>query len=609
MALGQAFIEVHADLSTFRRGLAREIKTATDMFEKEINKSLGIQLQARATQTGRGIGQNLGSGINQGMNDRLGNKSHGIWVSITSALASALDDGISALPAEMKAALVSGILAVSPLVAGALAGAITAGVGAALAGIGVALASQFETVQEQGTRTFRNIRIMAVESAAAFEGATLNALATLETGFAKLTPLLTEIFDQSSGFVVPLTDALLDAVQLFLLGLRDALGDMGPFVQELGTALRTLGLAAGQVLAILASTGEDGAKAFRDFILLVAALAVGIALLIKGLTHVYGLIRDIAQLISNSPVVVQILFPHLALLGHIATASDDVAKNTGRMADANTHLAASTTGVIAKTKEEEKALKDLQNAIEGAADAALAAITGNADYEESIDNLAETLRRTGRNINIDTKEGRDAVNAFATSIESLRKNLINRVQTGELTTAQAVDQYNREIERIEELGNKAGITDQKFYELYGTAIDLGALQISPETAGIDVLNASIEELIALTREAIAVLGRLGTIAVQGGIAGARRGLAAGGILHYPETIDAAEEGPEVVIPLTKPARAAELMRQSGLDRMGMGSTQVMVFIDGQQMEARMVRTAERVTAQQGLALSQGMRGF
>lgn len=610
MALGQAFVEIHADLTPFRRNLQRDLKRITDEFEKQLSSALGSGLKTTAQQTGQQIGDTLGRETSRGMQKHLGDKNAGIFVSITSALAGALDDGISALPMEVKAALVAGILAASPLVAGALSAAITAGLGLAFAGIGVALASQFESVQSAWPRLVSGLRLQLVSSAGAFEKALLGTFALIQLRFAEMGPLLERIFSTSATFLEPFVGQLLDAVESFLTEMDKVLGESGAFINELGAGLKTLADAAALALGILASTGEDGRKALRDLIMAVAALTVGVAGLIAALTKAYGLIRDTLTAISRAPAIIQILFPLAAGIGHVIDATDDM--NTANVAaiHTNTDLIDSQGGVIAKTKEEEQAIKALRDAIADAADAALDAILSNVAYEESIDDLAQSLKENGKNINIDTENGRENVRAFAKSIQDLRKDLVDRVTTGELTTEQAVAQYNREIERIEALGNSAGITDQQFYDLYGTAIALGELQIAPDTSGIDAATASVEELNAAAKAAIATLRHLASVAASGAVAGGQRGLAAGGFAHFPETVSIAEEGPEVVIPLTKPARAAELMKQAGLDKMaGGGGSQVLVFIDGKQMEGRMVQVAERVTAQQGLALAQGFRGL
>lgn len=608
MALGQAFVEVHADLTPFRRNLQRDLKRITDDFEKQLSNSLGSGLQRSAQQSGQRIGDTLGRETSRGMQKHLGNKDAGIFVSITSALASALDDGISALPMEVKAALVSGILATSPLIAGALATAISGGVALGVAGLGIALGSQFERVQTAWTGFVSRLRLQLVSSAGAFEQVLVNVFALVEGRFARLGPVFERLFSTAATFVEPLFNSLLNAMEAFLGHLDEALGGSGAFLEELGRGIETLARAAGMALAIMVSTGEDGRKAFRDLVAAVAGLVIGFSLLVAVLTKVYGLIRDTLSAIDRAPILIKILFPWAAGIGAVANATDDASEANTAWLHTNTDLLDSQGRVITKTKEEEQAIKALRDAINSAADAALDAIMSNVDYEESIDRLAKSLKENGKNINIDTENGRENVRAFAKSIQDLRKDLVDRVATGQLTTEQAVAQYNREIERIEALGNSAGITDQQFYDLYGTAIALGELEIAPDTSGIDDASASAQTLIARMKEIIALAKVIGGGAASGALAGAR-GFAQGGFVYAPETVSVAEEGPEVIIPLTKPARAAQLMRQAGLDDMGGGETQVLVFIDGQQMEGRMVQVAQRVSAQQGLSLAQGFRGL
>lgn len=609
MALGQAFVEVHADLTPFRRDLNRELRRITTEFEMELNRVLSISLQRTAGEAGTQAGQRFSENFSRHTRDKLGSKEASPWVALTGALAAALDDGISALPAELKAALIVGLIGISPLVGGALAGAISAGIGLAFVGIGVGLASQFQAVQTRWQSFVSNMRVLLVGTAGGFQDALLRVFDLIEVRFAELAPGLTRIFDTAATFLEPFVSQLIDAIDVFLFYMEGVIGETGGFVEELGRGIAMLADALGYAFMLLVSTGEDGQKALRDLLAIVAMLIIGFAQMLVILTKVYGFIRDFASFIAEMPLLLQVLLPPLAIFGQVAKQIDEVSGANEAYFSTNLNVVDSQGRVITRTKEEEKALQDLQKALKGAADATLNAITSNVDYEESLDQLQETLQENGRNINIDTENGRENVRAFATAIEDLRTQLQARVATGELTTQQAIAQYNREIERIEALGNSAGITDQKFYELYGTSIALGELEIAPETAGIDAATASTETLIARVKELIELARHLSSTTILGAVAGARRGLAHGGFAFHRETVDIAEEGPEVVIPLTKPARAAQLMRQAGLDRMGSGETQVFVYIDGQQIEGRMVRVAQRVSSQQGLALAQGFRGL
>lgn len=615
MALGQAFVEVHADLTPFRRDLARELQRATREFERQLNQTLQVQLQRTAEQAGGNAGRRFSESFNRSTRDTFGNRQASPWVALVGTLAGALDDGISALPVQLKAAIVAGLIGISPLIAGALSAAITAGAGLAFVGVGVALASQFQAVQTGWQQFISRMRVLFVDAAGGFQDAVLNTLSLIEARAAELAPALKKIFDTASTFLEPFVGHLIDALDVFLFHMESVIGQSGDFIDELGRGIVTLADTLGFVLSLLASTGEDGRKALRDLIAIVAILVVGFAQMLVVLTKIYGFIRNLAQFIADMPVLLQVLTPHLALLGHVTKGIDGVSGANEAWFHTNVELVDSQGRVITRTKEEEDALKTLTNAIKDAADATLGAITSNVSYERSIDNLEDALKRGGRNLDITTKKGQDTVESFARAISGLREQLAARVQAGQLSSDQAIAQYNREIERIETLGNKAGITDQKFRELFGIAIQLGQLEIAPETAGVDAATASVETLIARIQRAIAVARGLSSIVslIPGtGLTSAAlraAGFADGGVIDRPTVMMAGEGNRrEVVIPLTKPARAAELMRQTGLDQMS-GGQQVLVFIDGKQMDARMVMVAKSVTAQQGVALAQGFRGM
>lgn len=607
--LGRAYINVHADLRPFRRDLERDLKIVTDVFEKSINDALSRQLGRATSHTGRQLGEQVGDSFNEGFGRRAGRRDSPAFVGFVASLAAALDDGLSALPTEVKAAIVAGLLAASPLIAGALAGAITAGIGAGVAGLGIALASQYETVQRQATLTFRNIRLIAVESARGFEEATLRALVMLETRFQAMEGRLTNIFDMAADFVEPLTDALLDTLDILLAAIENVLTEAGPFVETLGTSFRMLGTSVAYAMEIIASTGEDGQKALQDLVFIVGSLIVGTAALIKGLTHLYGLIRDVATAINEMPVLLQILTPPLALFGFFASTSDATAENVDRLGNANENLAVTTSGVVVQTEAEIKALKELADTLTAAADATLDSMQAQIDFERSLDEVEAALERNGRTLDINTEKGRKNVEAFIAGVRDASDAAKARVATGELTQQQALALYDNEISRLRAVAREAGITEAQFATLFGQAIEFNRMSIAPDITGLDMAGASAEELARWLAESIRLAKHLASTIGGGALAGAR-GFADGGMVYLPETVNVAEEGPEVIIPLTKPARAAQLVRDSGLSALlGTGDTQVMVFIGDEQLEARMVKVVQANNTSQSRAMTHGSRRF
>lgn len=122
---------------------------------------------------------------------------------------------------------------------------------------------------------------------------------------------------------------------------------------------------------------------------------------------------------------------------------------------------------------------------------------------------------------------------------------------------------------------------------------------------IGVIVAAIGSLVAAVQDALAWLGRLaekaGSAVGLGGnnskwMPAGTQGYADGGIIRRPELATIGESGDEVVIPLTRPNRARQLARQSGLDKMlgsgGGGSVTQVFYLGEEQVEARIVRTVD-----------------
>src|SRR5688572_10832148 len=202
MSLGEAFVEVRADLRPFGRDLKAGVKPMVEAFERELNNAVGRSVLANAEDNGRKIGDGLSRGIKRSMTNQLKDKN--IFIVVASALAGALDDGISALPTEVKAALVGGLILAAPILAAFLTGVITAAVGVGVAGLGIALASQFEEVQTAAVDTGRRIRANLVSSAAAFGPAILKYLNLLEVRLTLMRNLFIDVFDLSTRLHPPL---------------------------------------------------------------------------------------------------------------------------------------------------------------------------------------------------------------------------------------------------------------------------------------------------------------------------------------------------------------------------------------------------------------------
>lgn len=597
--LGEAFIEVKADLRPFNKDLDKQVELAARQIEKRLKAAVGDGLKG-LDRIGEDAGDQLGDGMDRRIRKKMGDKRNSPWVQISAAFASALDDGISALPTEVKAAIVLGIIASLPFVSGALAGAVTAGLGAGLAGIGTFIAFQYDEVRERGSALANALRLLFIDAAMPFVPAVMKALDAVENRFESWLPLLSRIFTKAAGYVEPLNAGLLDMVEGILEGIDESMDDVTGFVVELEAALNILGSAAGEAIRILASTGDEGREAFRDIIYAVSQLLVGLARLLYIFTKIYGVIRDIAQ---ASPFI-------FGLFATMTEGADKAANANGILVKRNHELAESTSGVIKLTDEETKRLKDLEKGLKDASQATYDIIESQVDFQRSLGAIREALNENGKTLDITKEKGQDNVEAFLKGLKAAEKETAAQVTLGKLNSIEAVGYYNDQIRAIETLALNAGITKQQFQLMFGDIIKVAQLRLDAEAMGItnttDELSAGVDE----ARKLYDQLKRIKDFRLPA--QGTRRfsEYAEGGIVQQPTQALIGEAGPEVVIPLTKPNRAAQLMQQSGLAAMLSAAASIVnVFIGNEQLDARMVRVAEANNQALSNSLAFGARGL
>lgn len=609
MSLGEAFVEVHADLRPFARDLERALPPIVKAFERQINRATSQAMSRFAGDEGHRTGDRLGRGIKNSLNEQF--KKKNTFVAIASSLAGALDDGISALPTEVKAAIVLGIAAVSPLVIGGLGGAIVAGIGGGLAALGILLSSQFDLVRTQAVETGRNLRDELVDSAKAFVPAVLGALAQVEARFALMRDKFKSIFDVSATFVGPLTQGTLDALDEIVTSIQNVITKFEPFVAELASGFQVIGDAVGDAIEILASMGDDGVAALRDLLVVLASTIVTAALLVRTFVGVYGVFRKVLLVLGDLLGPFSIIATEIA---RVIRLIDEHSNANKSHIETNTDLINSTEGTIVATKKATQALEEYQKALQDVSDAAKSNLELNVRWEESLDRISESLDKNGKSLDIHTKKGQNNINEFLNGLKIAEERALLRVQRGEATAEQAASQYRNEVAQLKELARQAGVSDQAFNDLFQEIIDTSALRISAQDMGVTDLTGALDQSVSAAealQTQLSIITHLRKTIIQGGIAGfAISGYADGGIHALPDIVRVAEDGPEVTIPLTKPARAAALLQQSGLASMfGSSPAQIMVFVGNEELDSRTVRIVKRNNASQGLSLAQGPRRF
>jgi hypothetical protein len=603
MSLGEAFIEVRADLRPFIRDLDREVRVAVERVEAATSRAFHTGMTQGAGRSGEEAGRRAGEGANRGLKKSLlfgGGGPKNIFISIASSLASALDDGISALPTEVKAAIVGGILLAAPTAGAILGAAVTTALGLAVAGLGILLAAQFEQVRDRAGDFATNVRNTLVQAASKFAPAVIQALDLIEAKITQLAPTIKRIFDVAATYVAPLTGALTEGLESFVNMLDDSVFDIKPFIEILAVGLRDLLNTVSEGLRRLANSGQEGTLALRDLFNILEFLTMSLFGVIFLLIKINRLFHDFLDFaVKLSPVLAIVVS---ILRKEIPDANREAIK-TGF------DLENGIDGIVSATKREEKAAKDLAKGLKSLSEATYENIQVDIDFERSLDNITESLQENGRTLDIHTEKGRRNVESFIKGLKDAEARAINRIQVQGYTAQQASALYDQEIAQLRNVAHQAGITDEKFDELFGQIVDVASLRISSTEIGVDALAAGLDEA---TVNALNLLGVMNTIKrtfIGGAIGGAQvKGYADGDIINRPTLGVFGEAGPEVIIPLTQPARAAQLMQESGLDKLfSGGTTQVLVFIGNEQLDSRVVRIVQGNSDIQSRSLNYGTR--
>ena len=592
MALGKAFIEVHADTAPFARELG-----------KEINRILREQ-ESKTTTSGSRIGSNIAKGVSQGITRNrksIGNslskglqsgvqQSQGLFSRLGAGLVDTIDDGLSGLPAELKAVLGGALLAVAPIAGSLIAAAITGAIATALtfgvAGLGILAASQFSEIGDQFTTIFTNLRSTIVEDAQVIFPVLTAGLEMVEKRLLGLRPVWQKVFQAASTVILPLLDGILGFAENFGQQFAASFDNLDEFADLLGRGLREIGTAAGQVIRAIAND-DDAVAALTDLLLLVRDLILFTGMLVKAFLDLYGALRAIAIATDG--------------LGIIQTDLKDFNRESLLGAQASAAMSAGISGTVQQLESEQKALDEANKVLDDYIKRTFGSWDANIQFEQSLDDMAETLAKHRGALDLNSQAGRDNQKVIRDASAALIEQRNKTIElTGNTEHANQVFATNRK--RLEDQAAAAGINRQRFRDLTDAILDV------PPPKETGVTQSSVNRAQALRQ----ALSRIGSTINQLGKLGAQHSsgfqmYAEGGIVNRPTMGLVGEAGPEAILPLNNPGRASQILSQTGLG--SSLSPTVNVYIGNQAIDAYIdTRVAGRM-ATTARDLAYGSRGI
>lgn len=568
MALGKAFIEVHADTKPFARELGRELDKILRAAEKDVRGS--------ANRVGQSISENINKGVDKGFKDNSKNFGRTVQNTISNVfgqdlgkkfsqgIIDSLDDGLSGLPAEVKVALGAVLVALAPFLGAAITGVISAGLGIAFAGLGVLLASQFQAVQTRWEALVGQLREIFVGAASPFVEPLLAAFDLIRERVLAMEGWFKEVFAASAQLIEPLVRAFTGFIEGLLPGLLDSLRNIRPVIEELAGGFATLGRVIGEALRIITGS-RYAAQGFHDLVVVISVLILSAAILIRALTEIYGTLRDISLLLTGPSGWAQFF---------ASTAAENQARHVRNLANANGEFVDGLDPLIAKTKAEEQAMEQLNRQIDQLTALMFSAKNNEIAFEQALDDLTASVNENGRSLKLQDQAGRNNAQALLNLAQVALKTRDDQIAlTGQVDIAQAA--FEKQRAKIYEVARQMGLSETATENLVGELLRIPA----PKESG--VTQGTINRLLTAISLAKSLGGALGAAAAIGIQIGAQAH-AAGGVFSTPHVGLVAEAGPEAIIPLDNPARAQQIMAEAGLT--GMTSPNINIYIGNDQID-------------------------
>lgn len=594
MALGKAFIEVHADTAPFARELASELDKIVRASGKEVKVSSAKLGETIAKDTGKGISKNKRH-INNGVDEAL-TGTLGLFARFAKGIVDTIDDGLSGLPAELKLILGAALVGLLPLViafgsavVAALTGALSVFAGA---GIGALLAAQFQEVRDGFAETIGFLRDLFTTAAEPLVRPFLNAFREIRERFAGLAPELSRLFGTIELTIVPVVDALLGFVEQFLPAFRRGFANIGEFLAPLQIGLRLIGAAAGDFFEEILGHEEAPAALF-DLLVAVEDLLQFFTELVKAGLDFYGTLRDI--------------FEFLGLVEEYTGDIEVLGKKFGIAAQEESIFGDAVDGTLTPLEAQEQAIEDVNNALQTYIDQQFKAITGDIAFERALDDLTESVDKNGRSLNIQKEAGRQNAEQL---LELARIALETRQRNIDMGLGVQFAEERFQAQKAEI------IATAKQLKLSKTETDklIGALLGLPPPIATGVDQASVARLQAAYLWAgrlasrIAHLISLGAAQVVTAAQNQNQNRPNSGPTRAGPSFNASALGPEASIPLSASVGSA-IQSLNQVPSAPSSAPQINVYIGNQQLKAYIATESDQRMTAAARAVSYGTRGI
>lgn len=628
--LGEAYVRVRADLRDYDKDLDAALKRSTDKFEKALNERLGRQvgkgladgLTAEIDEAVKASGRKLGDEFEDAAEDAGkrgaeglkrgfgGGGSGSLTESFFKGIGGLLTDGLSGLPPQLKVAFGIGIVAATPVILAGVQGAVGAGIAAGVAGLGIALATQYEEVQDAGRLLGDSLRENLVIAAEPFVGPLIESMGRIDAFAESISFRLQNIFGNAAGYLAPLTSGLLGFLDLVTEGLESFSVNGDEYIDALADGMIFFGDAINEVVTEFGELGDEGGQALRDLLFAGADIVVFLGDLIRLSTIAYDSFRDLSTGTEWWNTALKILLPGLALgevvFKDIDEATGDADEALTRYDQTSEEFIDTEGRSIRVTNAQTKALQEQADAINDLRDSQLDAIGSLVDYHETLDDLAKSAKDNKGAFDFKSPGGRENIENYRQALIAAQKSATDLYESGKLTQEQAQTYYEQLEEDAKRTATSNGILKSSIDAIFGSISSVIGLPPVPDKFGLLASAAAAAEATIRQLNAEMNRGRFtpnSSLPPSSGVSpnppsappSSYRGYAAGGVSTQEQLAWISEgDKAEAIIPLSNPRRAREVAAQSGLMGVlgGDGASITNVYIGNEQLDTRMFKVAK-----------------
>lgn len=368
---------------------------------------------------------------------------------------------IGGLPTPAVAGLVgAGSVAGIPLAA-MIGGAISGATGTAAMAVGILSAAKDPKVQAAAKSFGQIVSAEFFHGGEAFVQPVIDGLAILKDAFHDID--LGESLEKVAPTVTVIAEGIADFARNFKPGFDKALERMGPFAEAAAEGIGDLGDALGDTLDMI----TDSEGAVDGIRLTFAALGGTLRFIGAELKFLEDRWHEIINAIGMfSSIGANTGFATFdqgirQLTGHsgeLEGAITFMGNSAGEAARKNYDLANGLGAVKTNAFNAIDALKQYDDQLAGRAN-------GQIAFEQSLDDLAAGFKQFGRNLNIDTQNGRENMKNLEGAITDAQKVRDDLLAQGKIEEANAA--YKRMTDRIREVMKAAGFTKQAIDAMVG----------------------------------------------------------------------------------------------------------------------------------------------